>query len=191
MTYSIKAALIAPGVVLFLNSCASAATPLAISTPSAAPPATVEAKQVSTAVASSTSAPSPIPLTESATPPETTVPDLACKLNWQSPANGAKFEPRTDFTVRWNVTNIGTAAWDPGIVDFVYAGGTRMYFDPVIPLAESVAPGETITLGVDMKALRNTSSYVTTWTLRRGDVYFCTLSAMIYVQWIGDTERSF
>ena len=123
--------------------------------------------------APNTVTPSPTQLPASATPRAPADPELACNLNWQSPVNGTKFEPRTDFTVQWNVTNTGASAWEPGAVDFVYAGGTRMYFEPVIPLAESVAPGQSITLSVDMKALRNTSSYVTAWALRRGDAYFC------------------
>ena len=42
---------------------------------------------------------------------------------------------------------------------------------------------------VDMKALRNTSSYITNWSLRRGDTYFCALSLKILVQWSGGFER--
>jgi hypothetical protein len=117
-------------------------------------------------------------------------PELGCRLNWQLPVNGTKYEPRVDFSVRWDVTNTGTAAWDPRTVDLVYTGGTRMYFSPVIPLPESVAPGESVTLNVDMKALRNTSSYVTTWALRDGDTYFCALSVKIYVQWFEGLERN-
>jgi hypothetical protein len=124
------------------------------------------------------------------TAPTASGPELDCKLNWQSPHDRTKLEPRTDFTVRWNVTNTGTAAWEPGEVDLIYSGGTRMFFSPVIPLPERVAPGESTTLTVDMKALRNTSSYVTTWTLRRGETYFCTLSVMIYVQWYEGKERN-
>jgi len=116
-------------------------------------------------------------------------PELDCKVNWQSPRNRTKVEPRAEFTVRWNVTNTGSAAWDPGVVDLAYSGGTRMYYEPVIPLTQVVAPGEDVTLTVDMKALRDTRSYATSWALRRDDTYFCDLGVRIYVQWVGGLER--
>ena len=188
MTHSFKALLIGPALVLFLSSCAAA--------PAASPAPAIAATttQPPTALPS----PSPLPPTPvaptstSAAPASPTAagPELDCRLNSQFPANGTKYEPRTDFSVRWDVTNTGTAAWDPGTVDLIYTGGTQMYYSPVIPLAQSVAPGQSVTLIVDMKALRNTSSYVTTYALRRGDAYFCRLSVKIYVQWYQGLERT-
>ncbi|HET6845565.1 MAG TPA: NBR1-Ig-like domain-containing protein [Anaerolineales bacterium] len=122
--------------------------------------------------------------------PTATGPAFDCHLNSQFPVDGTKYEPRSDFSVRWDVTNTGTAPWEPGSVELVYTGGTQMYYSPVIPLPQRVAPGQKTTLIADMKALRNTSSYVTTWALRRGDSYFCRLSIKIYVQWYQGLERN-
>ncbi len=175
--------------MLWLNACTTA-------TASPALPTSTQAAPSPTASPSSTPepvprlCPSPSPLPEPATAIAPSGPELACKLIRQFPVNGTKLEPRTNFTVRWDVTNTGAAAWEPGSVDLIYSGGTRMYFEPVIPLTQTVAPGQSITLTVDMKALRNTSSYVTIWTLRRGDFYFCTLSSKILVQWSGGQERN-
>lgn len=84
--------------------------------------------------------------------------------------------------MQWNVTNTGTAAWDPGTVDLVFVGGTRMFMRSPIALAESVSPGQSVTLAADMKALRNTSSYVTNFALRRGGTFFCVVGIKIFVQ---------
>lgn len=116
-------------------------------------------------------------------------PELDCKLNWQYPADGTKFESRADFSVQWNVTNTGMDAWEPGTVDLIYTHGTRMHSIPILALDHRVAPGQSITLTVDLKALKNTSSYITNWALRRGDLYFCALSLKIFVHGSGGIER--
>ncbi len=182
MKRSLRTTLLAAAMLLWLNACTAA-------TASPALPTFTQAAPAPTASASSTPAPLPSPLPAPTRPTAPAGPELDCRLNSQSPIDGTKLEPRTDFTVRWDVTNTGAAAWEPGSVDLIYSGGTRMYFAPAIPLTQTVAPGQSTTLTVDMKALRNTSSYVTTWTLRRGDIYFCTLSVKILVQWYQGLER--
>ena len=176
-------------LVFVLNSCSALAVPAADPAPATA----------STATQSPTTLPQPSPLPAPALPPTpmsavapspaATGPQLDCRINSQFPANGTKYEPRASFSVRWDVTNTGTAAWEPGTVDLVYTHGTRMYFSPTIALEHRVAPGDTAALSVGMKALRNTSSYITNWALRRGDTYFCALSLKIFVQWSGGLER--
>jgi hypothetical protein len=84
--------------------------------------------------------------------------------------------------VQWNVTNTGSAAWDPAAVDLVFVGGTRMFLQSPIALESTVAPGGSVTLKAEMKALRNTSGYVTNFALRRGEVTFCTVGISILVQ---------
>ena len=184
MRSSRKAILLACAFVLCLNACAAATALPPSLTASAAPSATPLPVHTPTAVPSPFPQfmPSPTGAVMQGAPTAMTGPELDCRLNSQYPPDGSKFERRADFTVLWNVTNTGTAAWDPGTVDLVYIGGTVMFLKSPIPLEERVAPGQTVTLRADMKALRNTSSYVTQFALRRGDTYFCVLGVKIFVQ---------
>jgi hypothetical protein len=114
-------------------------------------------------------------------PTLTAVPELNCKLNWQSPANGITYEPGTGFSTGWKVTNTGTAPWDASGVLFVYRAGARLGAEPVVPLRVSVAPGAAIVLSVAMTAPREAAMYTTRWSLRKGDTYFCPVSLSFYV----------
>ena len=101
---------------------------------------------------------------------------------WQSPRNGANYNPAAKFTVGWKVTNNGTAVWDAGSVVFMYLGGAKLHNDELFPLQTTVGPGQSIVLSVPMKAPRNSTKYTTYWGLRRGDSFFCRLMLSIYVQ---------
>jgi len=124
-----------------------------------------------------TTSPTPSPASTPTAPVE-----LACKYNWQSPGNYIQYKPNRSFTVGWNVTNTGTAAWDPESVEFTYLSGRNMYQYPLVRLQARVAPGQSVTLSVPMRAPRNSTMYTTTWSLRRRDTYFCPLRVTIYVE---------
>jgi hypothetical protein len=49
-------------------------------------------------------------------------------------------------------------------------------------LPENVRTGNSIDLGVDMQAPKDTGTYNTTWVVRRGDDAFCTLTLTIVVK---------
>jgi Ig-like domain from next to BRCA1 gene len=114
-------------------------------------------------------------------PTLTAVPQLACELNWQSPANGIAYDPGTNFTTGWKLTNTGTSPWDAARVEFVYRAGAKLDAEPVVHLRVSVAPGASVVLSVAMTAPRQPVMYTTRWSLRKGDTYFCPLSLSFYV----------
>lgn len=184
-----RASLIAAALMLSLSACAPAGAAAGLPAESTSQP-TLPPQPSPTIPPAFTATPTITPIPPSPTAAGTPAAELACKLNWQAPQDGTKLEPRTDFAMRWNVTNTGTAAWEPGEVDLIYAGGTRMFYSPVVPLPERVAPGQSITLSAGMKAQRDTRAYVTTYTLRRGEAVFCSLSVRIYVQWSEGLERN-
>ncbi len=99
----------------------------------------------------------------------------------QSVIDGAQIAPNSTFSVAWTITNTGTAAWDPEGVDFTYLSGTKMNQSPLVHLPTNVAPGDTVTLIVDMRTPNKTSRYTTVWSLRRGKDYFCSLRLTISV----------
>ncbi len=108
-------------------------------------------------------------------------PELDCKVLSQSIKNGSKFASKEHFDVSWMVKNTGKATWEPGVVDFAYAGGSKMYSYQPVPLTHSSAPGDVTTLSADMVAPKTPNKYTTVWALRRGDVYFCKVNVTIYV----------
>jgi hypothetical protein len=114
-------------------------------------------------------------------PTETPSQELDCEVLWQSVIDGKQIGPGMTFSVAWTITNTGTAAWDPGQVDFTYFSGTKMNQTPLVQLPTTVGPGETVTLDVDMRTPNKTSRYTTVWSLRRGEDYFCSVRLTISV----------
>jgi hypothetical protein len=49
-------------------------------------------------------------------------------------------------------------------------------------LDDNVRTGNSIDLGVDMQAPKNSGNYSTTWTMRAGNKTFCTLTLSIRVR---------
>ncbi len=124
----------------------------------------------------------PTLIVDTATPTALGRSALDCELIWQSPANGARYTAGKKFSVGWNIKNIGTVTWETGSFEFTYLDGAKLYPGDRIPLAESVAPGETVVLSVPMKAPRNPNMYTTYWGIRQGDAFFCRLKLTIWVR---------
>ena len=115
-------------------------------------------------------------------PAATAAAPLDCRLDWQSPGNGAKFEPYELFTVGWHVTNTGAETWSPASVEFTYLGGAKPIRDSVVRLKSAVAPGQAVVLTAEMRAPGNPALYTTHWGLRQGDAVLCRVSVSIYVK---------
>lgn len=143
-------------------------------TPSPRPPPTIDL--------AATPFPTPTSLIPSPSRTATSVPSLDCRLDWQSPGDGAKFEPYELFTVGWHVTNTGAEVWSPASVEFSYLSGAKPSRDSVIPLKSAVAPGQSVILTAQLRAPRNSALYTTHWGLRQGDTSFCRVSVSIYVK---------
>jgi hypothetical protein len=136
-----------------------------------------------------TVAPSPTPtfIFVLATPTRSPVPsaaagDYACLLVDQNPPDGSTIKKNQSFTVKWIVQNSGKATWDSGSVDFVYVSGTKLATVRAADLPKSVAPGQNITLSLNMVAPSSTNKYKTVWTLERGKDAFCRLTINIVVK---------
>lgn len=195
-----KKALLLTALTFSLLACAALvqATPVPTSTPlsywavtaaaqtlspASSPSPTLAPTQTSTPYPSDTPTPWPtwIILYSSPVPTATPSRELDCKLNWQSPADGATYDAKDSFSVGWNITNTGTAVWSPGSVEFIYLAGAKLYDNPLVHLPETVSPGQAVVLSLEMRAPKNSTTYTTRWSLRRGDTYFCPLSLSIYV----------
>ncbi len=124
------------------------------------------------------------PPVATASAPATPVPlALDCKLIWQSPPNGSTFDTGDKFSVGWKLKNIGTATWTAGSFEFVYLAGSHLAtHDSVVPMKQSVSPGQTVVLSLPIKTPANIGTYTTHWGIRQGNNYFCRLTLTIFAR---------
>ena len=108
--------------------------------------------------------------------------NYSCQITKVTPANGTRFNPRDDFDAIWTVRNNGQKNWDRNSVDYVYSSGDKIHKVSGYDLDDNVKTGNSIELGVDMQAPKNSGSYNTTWTMRAGDKTFCTMTLSIVVR---------
>jgi len=108
--------------------------------------------------------------------------NFACRVTKVSPANGSTFNPRDDFDAFWTVRNIGQKNWDRTSVDYTYASGAKIHKVSGYDMTSNVKVGETIDLGVDMQAPKDSGNYTTTWTMQSGRKTFCTMTLTINVK---------
>jgi hypothetical protein len=109
--------------------------------------------------------------------------DYQCSVSDVSPAFLAEFAPRGEMDGKWTVKNTGKQSWGSVDVDVAHISGTNMaQYDDTYNLSKSVAPGESITIVVDLLAPADTGTFKTTWGLVRGTSTFCTLNLTIVVK---------
>jgi hypothetical protein len=80
--------------------------------------------------------------------------------------------PGASFTKIWRLVNTGTCTWSTEY-QVVWFSGEQMGAPTAVPLAESVAPGQTIDIAVDMIAPQQSGTYQSNWKLRNpsGDLF--------------------
>lgn len=105
-----------------------------------------------------------------------------CSLVEFSPKVGDNFLPKGEFDGRWKVKNTGDEAWEIGEVDYRYLSGTKMYKrGSAFDLPDTIEPGDTLTIVVDMIAPAELGRYTTTWGLVLNSKTFCSLPLTIDV----------
>jgi hypothetical protein len=107
--------------------------------------------------------------------------DYDCQILSQDPANDTKFSPNADFDGQWRVRNTGDRKWDENSADYRYASGDKFHQEGIYDFWKTVAPGEQITITVDMKAPKNAGTYTTRWEIRIGGNHFCRMEMTIEV----------
>jgi uncharacterized protein YgiM (DUF1202 family) len=106
----------------------------------------------------------------------------SCTITQYTPDFGANFNPNAEFDARWTVRNSGTSSWQTGQADFRFYSGTQMQkYEDIYDLGETVDPGETVQIIVDMQAPSSTGRYSTSWALRVGSNTFCVMPITIDV----------
>lgn len=108
--------------------------------------------------------------------------NYSCQITRVIPPNGSRFNPRDDFDAIWTVRNNGQKDWDRNSVDYVYSSGDKIHKVSGYDLSANVKKGNSIDLGVDMQAPKNSGTYNTTWTMRAGNKTFCSMTLTIVVR---------
>jgi hypothetical protein len=79
--------------------------------------------------------------------------------------DGTNFTPGEAFVKTWRLKNTGTTTWTRDYL-LVFVRGEQMGGPPTVAMPESVAPGETIELSVDMTAPERLGSHTGFWQFR-------------------------
>lgn len=95
----------------------------------------------------------PIPCNQASFVKDVSIPD------W------TELTPGTSFTKTWRIKNTGSCTWTTAY-DLVFTNGNAMNAPAYVPLAGSVAPGQTIDISVNMKAPEASGDYSGFWMLR-------------------------
>jgi hypothetical protein len=108
--------------------------------------------------------------------------DPDCRLISRKPAKDKVFDPQTDFDARWEIENTSDSIWKRNNIDYIYYSGRKMHKKAAYDLPQNVAPGESVTIIVDMVTPKKEGTYSTTWTLRSSQGEFCKMSISIVVK---------
>jgi len=91
-------------------------------------------------------------------------PDSALFAGDVTVADGTVFFANESFTKKWKIQNNGTTTWNTGY-KLVYVDGKIISEILIVSLTKPVAPGESIEIGVLMKAPSALGSYTTWWRM--------------------------
>lgn len=79
--------------------------------------------------------------------------------------DGTSYAPGTTFRKTWRLKNIGTCTWTTSYA-LVFDSGEKMGAPSAVNFPNSVAPGQTVDLSVDMTAPSSAGHYFSYWKLR-------------------------
>src|SRR5689334_17818309 len=79
--------------------------------------------------------------------------------------DGTRYDPGTAFTKTWRLRNIGTCTWSTSYT-MVFDTGTQMGSTTSVALPNSVAPGATVDVSVNMTAPSAAGHYIGYWKFK-------------------------
>jgi hypothetical protein len=134
------------------------------------PTATSESAPIATLPPTAT--PTTAPPTQTSAPPTPTVPPVPC--DWAqfvsdvTVKDGTNFRPDEKFTKTWRLKNIGTCTWTTEY-SLAYSSGTTMDGPARVSLPQSVPPGGTVDVSVNLIAPSGDGTYTGKWMLRNAN----------------------
>lgn len=107
------------------------------------------------------------PPTPSATPGEKACTDLV-GFGGETIPDNTVFKPGASFTKSWTLNNAGTCTWTTQYYLF-FLDGNSMDAPATVPLPRQVAPGDSITLNVNLTAPNQAGEHRGTWMLSNAE----------------------
>jgi len=103
-----------------------------------------------------------------------------CSIVSVSPSGSVA--PKADFDVVWTVKNTGTETWDKGSFDYKYIDGSSMQRFKIYDFKQTVKPGETVKIVVDMTAPSSKGTYSANWAIVKSGDTKCALPVTVVVK---------
>ena len=104
-----------------------------------------------------------------------------CQIFSQTPAENSAMGKGQTFETRWLVANVGTDVWDKNSMDYRYVSGDKIHLAAAYDLDQSVSPGESTEIVVQMRAPTYSGTFSTRWRINIGNTQFCTMKLTIVV----------
>jgi hypothetical protein len=119
----------------------------------------------------------------SVSPQPTPVPVTGTDCKIVSTVPNTTLQVRADFDAVWTVKNTGTTTWDMHAVDYKYVSGTKMHkYNSLYDLPQTVKPGESVKIIVDMLAPSTAGTYTENWAIVQGSTTLCNLPITVVVK---------
>ncbi|NLG96583.1 MAG: hypothetical protein GX491_04405 [Chloroflexi bacterium] len=110
--------------------------------------------------------------------------EYACTISGVSPAAGTDFKKGTDFDAHFTINNTGQKTIPSDDVDIVFTSGSAAKLHTsgdILDLDNSVEPGKTYNVAIDMMAPDVPGNYTSTWTVRGVGRDLCSVTISIDV----------
>ncbi|RPJ50783.1 MAG: hypothetical protein EHM21_04245 [Chloroflexi bacterium] len=96
---------------------------------------------------------------------------------------GSSINKSSDFDAVWTIKNTSSKTWEASSVDYKYVSGSKIHtHNDRYDLTQTVKPGETVKVIVDMQAPSTTGFYTTNWALVESSTTLCNLSLNLRVK---------
>jgi hypothetical protein len=121
--------------------------------------------------------------TGSVSPQPTPLPvtGTTCTITSTTPTSTLQFYQ--DFDAAWTVKNTSSSNWEVSAVDYKYVSGTKMHkYASLYDLSQTVKPGETVKIIVDMLAPSQAGTYSVNWAIVQGSATLCNLPLTVVVK---------
>ena len=142
-------------------------TKSAVQQPPTQPPAT-QVPPTQAPAATATLAPQPAPATATSAPAAPVVQcDSALFVTDVTVPDGTPYGGGATFIKTWRLKNTGTCTWNSTYA-LVFDSGDQLGGAASIPLAGTVAPGQTVDLSVNLQAPASNGSYSGFWGIKNG-----------------------
>jgi len=104
----------------------------------------------------------------------------ACTVTLISPTSSVSTS--ADFDAVWELKNTSSTNWEMSSVDYKFVSGAALHKKSAYDMRQTVKPGETVKIIVDMRAPTTKGTYTENWSLVQVSKTLCTMSVTMTVK---------